>query len=39
MPVIYGFLERITYYNEENDCVVAKQPIEVRNSFYLNIGL
>ena len=24
MPVIYGFLERITYYNEENDFLVAK---------------
>lgn len=24
MPAIYGFLERITYYNEENDFVVAK---------------
>lgn len=24
MPTIYGFLERITYYNEENDFVVAK---------------
>ncbi len=24
MPVIYGFLERITYYNEENDFVAAK---------------
>ena len=24
MPVIHGFLERITYYNEENDFVVAK---------------
>jgi exodeoxyribonuclease V alpha subunit len=24
MPIIYGFLERITYYNEENDFVVAK---------------
>jgi len=24
MPVIYGFLERITDYNEENDFVVAK---------------
>jgi exodeoxyribonuclease V alpha subunit len=24
MPIIYGFLERITFYNEENDFVVAK---------------
>ena len=24
MPTIYGFLERITYYNEENDFVVGK---------------
>lgn len=24
MPIIYGFLERITYYNQENDFVVAK---------------
>ncbi len=24
MPIIYGFLERITYHNEENDFVVAK---------------
>ena len=24
MPTIYGFLERITYYNEENDFMVAK---------------
>jgi len=24
MPTIYGFLERITYHNEENDFVVAK---------------
>ena len=24
MSIIYGFLERITYYNEENDFVVAK---------------
>ena len=24
MPVIYGFLERITYYNEENDFTVAR---------------
>ena len=24
MPTIYGFLERITYYNEENDFVLAK---------------
>ena len=24
MPVIYGFLERITYHNEENDFVVAR---------------
>jgi hypothetical protein len=24
MPTIYGFLERITYYNEENDFVIAK---------------
>ena len=24
MPIIYGFLERITYYNEENDFVVAR---------------
>ena len=24
MPIIYGFLERITYYNEENDFLVAK---------------
>jgi len=24
MPVIYGFLERITYCNEENDFLVAK---------------
>jgi len=24
MTVIYGFLERITYYNEENDFLVAK---------------
>src|SRR5512139_2671951 len=24
MPAIYGFLERITYYNEENDFLVAK---------------
>jgi len=24
MPIIHGFLERITYYNEENDFVVAK---------------
>ncbi len=24
MPIIYGFLERITYCNEENDFVVAK---------------
>jgi hypothetical protein len=24
LPIIYGFLERITYYNEENDFLVAK---------------
>lgn len=24
MPIIYGFFERITYYNEENDFVVAR---------------
>jgi exodeoxyribonuclease V alpha subunit len=24
MPTLYGFLERITYHNEENDFVVAK---------------
>jgi exodeoxyribonuclease V alpha subunit len=24
MPIIFGFLERITYHNEENDFVVAK---------------
>jgi exodeoxyribonuclease V alpha subunit len=24
MPVIYGLIERITYYNEENDFIVAK---------------
>ncbi len=24
MPIIYGFLERLTYYNEENGFVVAK---------------
>ncbi len=24
MPIIYGFIERITYHNEENDFVVAK---------------
>jgi exodeoxyribonuclease V alpha subunit len=24
MPIIYGFLERITYHNEENDFVIAK---------------
>jgi len=24
MPTIYGFLERIIYYNEENDFIVAK---------------
>ena len=24
MPIIYGLLEKITYYNEENDFVVAK---------------
>jgi hypothetical protein len=24
MPIIYGFLERITYHNEENYFVVAK---------------
>ena len=24
MPIIHGFLERITYYNEENDFLVAK---------------
>jgi exodeoxyribonuclease V alpha subunit len=24
MPITYGFLERITYYNGENDFVVAK---------------
>ncbi|MEI9479027.1 MAG: ATP-dependent RecD-like DNA helicase [Deltaproteobacteria bacterium] len=24
MPIIYGFLEKITYYNEENDFLVAK---------------
>jgi len=24
MPIIYGFVERITYYNEENDFIVAK---------------
>jgi len=24
MPIIYGFLERITFHNEENDFVVAK---------------
>ena len=24
MPIICGFLERITYHNEENDFVVAK---------------
>jgi len=24
MSIIYGFLERITYHNEENDFVVAK---------------
>jgi exodeoxyribonuclease V alpha subunit len=24
MPIIYGLIERITYYNEENDFIVAK---------------
>ncbi len=24
MPTIYGFLERIIYYNEENDFIVAR---------------
>jgi exodeoxyribonuclease V alpha subunit len=24
MPTIYGLIERITYYNEENDFLVAK---------------
>ena len=24
MPTIYGLIERITYYNEENDFIVAK---------------
>src|SRR5512139_2347789 len=24
MPIMYGFVERITYYNEENDFIVAK---------------
>jgi len=24
MPIIYSFLERITYHNEENEFVVAK---------------
>ena len=38
MSTIYGFLERITYHNEENDFVVAKLQEKGKRSYHQDIG-
>src|SRR4030042_1713706 len=38
MPIIYGFLERITYHNEENDFLVAKLQEKGRKELTTIVG-
>jgi exodeoxyribonuclease V alpha subunit len=39
MPIIYGFLERITYHNEENDFVVAKLQEKGKRELTTIVGI
>jgi hypothetical protein len=38
MPVICGLLERITYYNEKNDFVVAKRQEKEKRELTTVVG-
>ena len=38
MPIIYGLIERITYYNAENDFVVAKLQEKGKRELTTNVG-